>query len=187
MASNASAISGSLFGAVGSIASGNATGNALENSAQINESNAVLAEETGQYDANRSNIMAEHKIGTATAAYGANGAASDSGSVLNVLAASRANAELDRLNILHGADVKAINYRNQASIERSGASSARTAGYLNAVSSIAMGGSKVFGNSSGASSKFGGGMTDTNGEDGSVDDTGGEGDMVEEDASAGGM
>ena len=65
------------------------------------------------------------------------------------------NSELDRLKILHGADVHAINYENQASLDEMGARSARNASYLNAVSSIMMGGGKVFGAASGGKTNTG--------------------------------
>jgi hypothetical protein len=53
-----------------------------------------------------------------------------------VVQASHQNAELDRLNILHGADIRAINYENQAAMDKFGADSAIKGSYWSALGSI---------------------------------------------------
>lgn len=149
MASEASGVSGSLTGAVGALVQGQAQANALDRAAQIERNNANLDIQTGEANAAISALRANKKIGSIVAGYGASGVSADSGSALAVLAASTANAELDRQNIIHGSKVRAINYENQAVMDEVGAKSALQGSYMNALSSVMMGGSKVFGNSAG--------------------------------------
>lgn len=167
----------SLFGGItsafGDLVQGEAEGNALDTASDVQKNNARLALEAGQFNAQRQTIAANRKIGAEEAAYGASGVTATSGSVLNVLAASHANAELDRLNILHGADIRAINDQNQAEMDSIGASSARTGSYFNAVGSIFGGAAKAYGNQAG-SSTYGG--ADTSGKFGDYTGDGGEGD-----------
>lgn len=130
--------------AAGNIMQGQATSNALNAQAALQIQNASEAEAQGQYDANKSSLESATKIGAITAGYGASGVTTTSGSALNVLGASAANAELDRLNILHGADVKAINYENQASMEKVGAQSAQIGSFFGAAGSIGAGATKAY-------------------------------------------
>lgn len=122
--------------AAGAIMQGKMTSQSLNAQADMNERNAKEAEAKGQYDAMRQQLMAGRAMGASIAAYGASGV-TNTGSVLEVLHTSSMNAELDRLNILHGADVRAINFQNQAAIDRYGAKSALKAGYWNALGSMA--------------------------------------------------
>lgn len=115
---------GGPVNAAGAIMQGQMTSSSLQNQANLQTAQAAEAESAGQYNATRESMLASQKIGTSVAAYGASGVSSNSGSVQDVLAASAANSELDRLNILHGADVKATNYSNQAALDRYGADSA---------------------------------------------------------------
>lgn len=151
MASEASGVSGSVFGAAGALMQGQAQASALDRAAEIQRNNARLDIQTGEANAALSAVRSNKQIGSITAAYGANGISSDSISALSVLAASTANAELDRQNIMHGAKVRAINYENQAAMDEIGAKSALQGSYLNAISSVMMGGSKFFSSSAGAS------------------------------------
>lgn len=112
------------IGAQGQEAQGVATYDALNSQADVQDQNASEALAQGQFNAMRQHMIAEKKIGTSEAAYSAAGVSGNSGSVLEVLRNSATNAELDRLNILHGADVKSINYENQAALNRYGAKSA---------------------------------------------------------------
>lgn len=127
---------GAPVNAYGALASGQMTAQTLQAQANLQQQQAQEAQAAGKYNASREMMLANQKIGTSIAAYGAAGVSQNSGSVQNVLANSAANAELDRLNILHGADVKAINYNNQASMDMYGAASAITGSYWNAAGAI---------------------------------------------------
>lgn len=145
MASEAAGISGGTIGALGDLYSGQSTSSALNSQAQQNLENAQLAREQGEYNSMRAGMMAAQHVGGIKAAYGANGVESTSGSVLSVLNGSAMNAEMDVQNIKKGAEVRAINFENEASMEKLGASNAVTSSYLNALSSITMGSAKAFG------------------------------------------
>lgn len=154
MSSEASAVGGSLFGAAGSLIQGQQQSNALDTAAQVQRENASEALQKGAFDAQRQQLIAGQKIGSAEAAFGASGTTSDSVSAMNVLASSHANAEMDRLNILHGADIRAINYKNQATMDELGAKQTLQGSYFNAVSSIFMGGTKAYSYGMGANSGY---------------------------------
>jgi hypothetical protein len=154
LASEASSATGSGLGAVGALYEGQAQSSSLDRAALIQRQNAALDLQSGQANADRMMISANQKIGAATTGYAASGVTADSGSALAVLAASHANAELDKQNILHGAIVRATNYNNQASMDEAGAKSALQGSYMNAVSSLMMGGSKVFGASAGSTDQY---------------------------------
>lgn len=177
MASEAGGVAGSMTGAAGSLYQGQAQSDALQRAADIQRQNAALDIESSQANADRQMISANQKIGAATTGYAASGVTGDSGSAMDVLAASHANAELDKQNILHGGIVRATNYNNQAAMDETGAESAMKGSYLNAVSSIVMGGSKAFGQGAGANTQYNP-MSDSSGgsedgvESGAVDDSG---------------
>lgn len=158
---------GSFIQAFGSLAAGQSTASALNAQAALQRQQAQEAIAAGQYDAMRSQLMSSQKIGQSIASYGASGVTGNSGSVLSVLAASASHAELDRLNILHGADIKSANYRNQAALDEAGASSAiagsRWAALGNVVSGMSNAASSAYSGSSatnmaGANGGAGGGM-----------------------------
>lgn len=127
---------GGPFNAAGDIVQGQMTSQSLDAQAGLATANAQEAEDQGQYNARRQSLISSQKIGTSVASYGAAGVTADSGSVANVIGASNANAELDRLNILHGADVKSLNYLNQATMDRYGAASATYGSYWQAAGAI---------------------------------------------------
>lgn len=122
--------------AQGQIAAGKMTAETLRNQATNLDQQSQEAEQKGQYDAMREQIVSGQRIGTSVAAFGANGVEANSGSALDVVGASHMNAELDRMNILHGADIRAINYQNQASMDRFGAESAIRGAYWAALGSV---------------------------------------------------
>lgn len=138
---------GAAAGVAGALYTGRATSDTLGAQAEINEANAELALEQGDYNSFRQGMKVSQHLGAIRAAYGGSGVAAGSGSVLAVLQASAMNGELDRQNIIHGAQVRAINYRNEAVLERAGASNAMTASYLNALASFGGSGARAFGQS----------------------------------------
>ena len=132
-------IAGAALSAYGAVQQGSMTSDSLNEQARYLTAQAQESKAKGQYDAMRQQVVADHRIGASIAAYGASGVQQNSGSVLSVLQASHMNSELDRLNILHGADVRAINYYNQASMNRYGAQSALLGSYWKALGSLSMG------------------------------------------------
>jgi hypothetical protein len=71
---------------------------------------ADQAQQAARENARRQSIEARKRIGLMRANYGASGVAIE-GSALDVLEESAANAELDRLTILHGGTLDANRYR----------------------------------------------------------------------------
>lgn len=129
-------IAGKGVMAYGQLLAGQATSDSLNAQADLQIQNAQEALAQGKFNAQRSQIQSGQKIGAEVAGYGASGVRSSSGSVMNVLAAATSNAEMDRLNILHGADIKAISYENAASMERTQAHNAKIGSYFGAVGSL---------------------------------------------------
>lgn len=123
----------------GDIQQGKMTSDSLNRQAQNLSTQAQEAEQKGQYDAMKQQLVASQRIGTAVASYGASGVTANSGSVLDVIQASHQNAELDKMNILHGADIRAINYQNQAAMNKYGAASAIQGSYWKALGALTMG------------------------------------------------
>lgn len=153
-------ILGGLTSAAGSYYTGQSTANALDAQAQLNTENAQLATEQGQFDAMRQGMIASQKLGAMRANYGASGVESTSGSVMDVMQSSAMNAEMDTANILHGAQVKAINYANEANMEKLGANNAVNASYLNMFASVVGGGAGAFGQTAGPTINNAGGGED---------------------------
>lgn len=88
---------------------------ALWRDKELMEKNAEIAREAGAYNAARQQDSAFKAFGATRADYAASGVTQDSGSVVDILRESYANAELDRLNIIHGAEMDALDYENKAS------------------------------------------------------------------------
>lgn len=150
-------LAGAGISAIGDVQQGKLTSDTLNNQADNLMAQGQEAEAKGKYDAMREQIVSGQKIGTSVASYGAAGVAANSGSVLDVVGASHENAELDRLNILHGADIRAINYQNQASMDRFGGAAALQGSYWKALGALTLGAVKVGEAGSGATSSGGGG------------------------------
>lgn len=138
------AAGGSVLGIYGSLEQSDATANSLDNQAKMQRQNAALAVEKGKQDALRLALFGDRTTGSIKANYSASGIASDSGTVAAVLQSSGQNMELDKLNVIHGADVRALNYNNQANLDEFGAKQALQGGYFDAMSKVFMGGSKVY-------------------------------------------
>ncbi len=153
-------MAGGAISAYGQIQQGKSTSDSLKAQANNLDQQAAEAEQKGAFDAMRQQLVSGAKIGESVAAYGAAGVTSQSGSVLDVVQASHQNAELDRLNILHGADIRAINYQNQASMDRFGAESAIKGSYWSALGSLTGGAISAGANSIHASPKPSGGEVD---------------------------
>jgi hypothetical protein len=126
---------GTAIGPTGAIIGGKQQSDLLNYQADIQTRNAYEARSSAEFNAHRQMITADKVMGNASANYGSAGVDASSGSVLSVLGASAANAELDRQNILHGGEIRAVNYENQANIDRLGANNALNASYFNAIAS----------------------------------------------------
>lgn len=107
-------IIGGMFSAAAIDDETTATAEALLREQRALEKNAEIAREAGQFNAARQQDESNLVFGTMRADVGASGTEANSGSVLELLRQSHANAELDRQVILHEAELQAIDYENQA-------------------------------------------------------------------------
>lgn len=146
MASAILPLAGAALSAYGSIEKGKQTSESLQSQAWMAQNQGQEALQQGQYEAYRSGVQSEQRMGESQAAYGAAGVSSNSGSVLDVMRAGIQNATLDQMNILHGAEIRATQYNNQAALDQFGAQSAMKGGYLGAIGSIFGGGANVVAN-----------------------------------------
>jgi hypothetical protein len=156
----ASMVAGTGLSMYGSIMQGNANGNIADYNATVANQNADIAIAQGEEMARRSRLQTTKLIGAQSAAYGAAGVTSD-GSAMDVMRASAQQGELNALTLKNNAAIKANAYRNEANLDRFRAGNDRTAGYINAASSLLGGGSKLMGMSGGG----GGGNIPTDGEE----------------------
>lgn len=128
---------GAGLSSIGGLIQGRRTADALNYQADLQRNNATLALQSAKFDSDRQSIFANQKIGAAKAGYASSGVdVSNSGSALAVLGASASNAELDRQNILHGGEIKAINFNNQASMDEKAAKQSLQASYFSALGSF---------------------------------------------------
>ncbi len=119
------------FNVVGALSSANAERKAQNFNAAVAERNATVARSSAAADAATQDREARRRIGAARAAYGAAGVQLE-GSPLDVVEDSAAQAELDKMNILYKGELQAIGQTDTASLSRSRASSATTAGIFGA-------------------------------------------------------
>lgn len=106
--------------------------NAAEYNSQIASNNAAEARYQGGKAQELQSQQARQKIGLMVANYGSSGVSSDSGSPLDALGQSAANAKLDNLNIGYNANLKAQGYDNTSTLDKAQSSNVLTSGLLSA-------------------------------------------------------
>lgn len=142
--------------AVGSIQQGNAANKAAQFNASINEQNAALAEryaeielQRGEKEAQRQRVKTSQTMGEQRARLGASGVDLSVGNPVDILADTAAAGEIDVQNILYNSELSAydkradaVNFRNQAQLQRWEGKNAKKAGYFDAVTTLIGGASK---------------------------------------------
>lgn len=146
------------MGAVGAIQSANAQADAAEYQAQVDERNALIADQNRKHNLRTAEIAAEDKrrqnrrvLASMRAAYGASGIEL-AGSPLDVLEDTALEQELDverirfegRVKYREGA-IQMLGLRENAALSRSSAKSAKRAGYIKAAGSVLSGVGKAAG------------------------------------------
>ncbi len=129
------AFGGGLEG-LGAMGSARDRAKLLENEAEASLMNARLALQDAKFNAEKQSLESSQVFGSIQAGYAASGVTQDSGSALAVLQQSHINAELDRLNILHGGAMDSYNYRNRAHNAQLGADAAMRAGKMDAFATV---------------------------------------------------
>lgn len=126
-------LAGTAMQVVGSLTSANANANAASYNAGVATQNAQIADQQGAAAVVQQGRYAARSMGRAVAGYGASGVSLDTGSPLDVLADAAGQAELDALTTKYNYQLKALSYRNQATLNDQQASNYRTSGVLNAL------------------------------------------------------
>lgn len=154
-------IAATAASAVGSIQQGNAQAASFKSQAAADDYNAGIAR-TNADQANKVGTQQElstreknaQTLGTERAAVGEAGIGGpQGGTIAGVLEQDSVNAELDALGVRYGRDTKAAAYTDEsnmdtfnASVARKNASSARTSGFVGALSSVLGGANKYMNN-----------------------------------------
>lgn len=112
--------------------------------AAVAKRNADAARSQGAQDAAAKEREGIKQIGAARAAYGAAGVTSE-GSPLDVLASTASNIELDRQTILYKANLRAMGYEDEATLDLMAADNAEKTGDEQATSALLGAGAKAGG------------------------------------------
>lgn len=128
---------------VGAIQQGQAASKADKYNAAVASQNAQAATDQANSQLQQQQRNAYKQLGAQKAGYGASGVTSD-GSPMDVLADSYTQSELDANTIIYNGKLKAAGYTDQANLDRSNASNASTAGYINGASKALLGGVKTY-------------------------------------------
>ncbi len=145
-------IIGGMFQAFGALEEAQERAWALEDEAKVARKNAKLTREAGKFNSEKQWREAEKAFGATKADYAASGISQDSGSVLEVLRASYASAEMDRLNILYGSEMQAQDLDQKASAADEGADTAKKLGQFNAFAALFGAGARAASYDTGSSS-----------------------------------
>lgn len=131
----AASIGSGVLGAVGAVQQGQAMAAAERHNADVAGMNAVAAREAAAEGARQSERRNRRLLATTRARTAASGLMME-GSPLEVLADNAAEAELERLTILHGGETRARQFEGESSFRRSRAGAFATAGLLSGASSL---------------------------------------------------
>lgn len=137
-------VASTAMGAIGAVRQAQAQAGAMRYNAQIAEQNAQIANAQGAAAAEAQQREAQRRIGSAIASYGASGVDVGTGSPVDVLADSARQSALDNLTVKYNYKLRAQGYLNQAELDRTGASNAVQAGYMNATSALLRGGAQAY-------------------------------------------
>lgn len=129
------AVGGTAFSVMGALQSG-------ANAQKVGEYNATVAQQKAQADEATQRRRTNALLSTARANVGASGIEL-SGSPLDVIANSAAEAELDALNIRYGGQITAQRERLQGSVARSQSYTAAASSLLQGLSSASRAGRKT--------------------------------------------
>ena len=117
-----------VFSGFGGFISKQSEAKALKDQAQQSFENAKTAKLQAQNEAELQVLQSRKLLGEQTAGFAAAGV--EGGSVFAVMADSMINAEMDRLSILYGGDIRSENFSAQGSSQRRGASNLKTASFF---------------------------------------------------------
>lgn len=125
--------------AFGAIAGGIQSQRVSEYNAKVAENNASAEQQRAAFDANIQRDRVRQVVGSQRAAGAANGLDITSGTPVAVLGDTAKAGELDVLARLYAGDSAAVAYRNDAARFRAEGKAQRTAGFINAGTSLISG------------------------------------------------
>jgi len=126
-ASKANISRAGIYERIGIAQQNEAIAKASEYNAGIALRNAEIAKFQGEIALEDQAKLATKTLGAARAAYGASGITAASGSAIDVLAESAANAARDKYMLKFNTDLKVQNFNDQATLENMNAQNARSA------------------------------------------------------------
>lgn len=133
---------GTAASVAGSIQQGKQQEKVAEYNAAVAEQGAIAEEQKAAYEEEAHRKKVKSILSSQQAAYGATGVDME-GSPLLVMEDTAAQGELDALAIRYGGDVAAAQKRSQANLYRMQGKNARTAGYINAGTSLLTGAANI--------------------------------------------
>jgi hypothetical protein len=133
------AMAGAAVSAIGAYRQGKAAKAAAEYSATINEQNAQIAREQARQQIQQHDREQYLRLGKIRATQGKAGGTAE-GSVLDILADTAAQGEIERQDIAYRGELSARGYTNAAAVDRFEGSTARSQSYLRAGSELLSGG-----------------------------------------------
>ena len=137
---------GTAVSAYGQYQAGKAQQKAYEYNAAIQERNAQIARDQAAYEARRQESRTRKVLASQRVAYSASGFRANVGTALDTLRQTVAEGEMDRMAILYGGSVEAVNQRSQAALSRMQGKAAKTAGTYAAAGTLLSGGGQTLGN-----------------------------------------
>lgn len=156
MASSVLGLIGGGISAFGQIKQGQQAKAAGEYNFQLQQENAALATQEGDFAIARQKREAEQAIGQATAQYGASGVDTGQGSALDVLQQSAAQGVLDSSKIAYQASLKARGFRQTGDIDLFKGQNAETSSYYSAAGTLLGSSGSALSSAGGGSSSIGG-------------------------------
>ena len=135
---------GTAVNAFGAYSAGKAKQAAYNYDAQVAEMNAGIAKEQAEFEAARQESKTRRFIASQRVGFLANGV-TISGSAMDILSDTTIQGEMDRLAIIYGGEVEAVNYRNDAQRSRFAGKQEAKAGMFNAAGSLLSGAGSAYG------------------------------------------
>ena len=137
------AVASTAASVIGSLQQGQSAKAAANYNARVAENNAIAARQAAAAEAARERDRALRLTGAQRAAY-AKGGVTMSGSALDVIGDTAAQAELDALTILYGGEARARAAEADAAGQRYAGRQAQSASYAGAGSALLTGASRIY-------------------------------------------
>jgi hypothetical protein len=138
-------MAGAAISAIGAIKQGQAAKAAADFNATVNQQNAGIARQEARDLAQQHDRETYQRLGAIRAAQGHAGGTNE-GSVLDVLADTASQSELERQQIMYRGELKARGYLNTATLDTFQGETAKDASYMKAGSELLGGASRAYGN-----------------------------------------